>query len=285
MNHARRRMAAVSACLAVVVASCSGSGGTTRTKSGLPSSSTTTTTVGTGIEAPTSTLVGSVSPVSPSRTTASTSSGGKPVGSSTTTQGTEPRGTSTTTGATTTVPPGLPPEKCPEAKTCRRYAFKGGAARWPIGADGRATIRYKVHVSQSQSKLSMEQITQAIAAAFATWQRAAPTMEFVYDGMTSNPPLDGDGVNTVGLSPSSHIFAGTFTDNGRVIESDIYLSTHPYVWHPCEQRDNSCTTLDNDGEGRDLQAITTHEVGHLLWLRDMIDETLERELTMHPGTG
>lgn len=290
MKQAGRRIAALSACLAVVVASCSGSSGTTAAKSDLPSSSTTTTTVGTGIEAPTSTLVDSASPASPSKPktkTPTASGGGNPAGASST-HGTESRATGSSTtaaGTTTTAPPDLPPEKCPDAKTCRRYAFKGGAARWPIGANGRATIRYKVHVSNSQTSLSLEQITQAIAAAFATWQRAAPTVEFVYDGMTSNPPLDGDGVNTVGLSPTTYISTGTATDNGRVTESDIYLSTHPYVWHPCEQRDNSCTTLDNDGEGHDLQAVTTHEVGHLFWLRDMTDEALERELTMHPGTG
>lgn len=288
MKHAGRRKAAVFACLAVVAASCAGSNRSQTAKSDLPSSSTTTTAAGTGIEAPTSTVVGSTSIASPSKTPASTASGGNHVGSSTATKGAEPRGTTTTTattGATTTVPSGLPPEKCPEAKTCRRYAFKGEPARWPTGPNGRATVRYKVYVSQSQSQLSMDQITQAIAAAFATWQRAAPTLQFVYDGIASQPPLDNDGINTVGLSPTTYIRTGTATDNGRVTESDIYLGVGPYVWHPCEQRDNSCTALDNDREGHDLQAITTHEVGHLLWLGDMPDATLDHELTMHPGTG
>jgi hypothetical protein len=183
------------------------------------------------------------------------------------------------------VPPGLPPEKCPDAKSCRRYAYIGAPARWPTGANGRATVRYKVHVSGSQSKLSPDQMTQAIAAAFATWQRAAPALEFVYDGMTSNPPLDADGINTIGLNPTTYIRTGTATSNGRITESDIYLGVGPYGWHPCEQRDGSCTTLDNDDEGHDLQAVMTHEAGHLLWLQDMGDAGVDRELTMHPGTG
>jgi hypothetical protein len=152
------------------------------------------------------------------------------------------------------------------------------------GSNGRATIHYNVYPSGSQTALSVDQITRAIAEAFATWQRAAPTLEFVFDGITSNPPMGADGVNTVGFSPT-HIFAGVSSENGRMKEADMFLGTGPYVWHPCEQRDNSCTQLRNRVEGFDLRAITTHEAGHWLGLGDMNDATLERELTMHPGSG
>lgn len=277
MEKSRRQIVAASICVAVVLASCTGND-TTRAKSG-PSSSTTTAT-GTGFEAPTSTGLGAVA-TTPSTTAAPDFSGGRPM-----TKGTEPKGTTATTagGTTTTVPPGLPPEKCPDAKTCRRYGFKGDGspARWPIGPNGRATIHYNVYPFGSRTSLSVDQITQAIAAAFATWQRAAPALEFVYDGIASKPPTDADGVNTVGFGTG--VFTGTATDSGHITESDIYLGASPYVWHPCEQRDDSCTPA-NDGGELDLEAITTHEAGHLLWLRDMTDETLERELTMHPGTG
>ena len=153
-----------------------------------------------------------------------------------------------------------------------------------MGAHGRATIHYNVYPSGSQTALSVDQITRGIAEAFATWQQAAPTLEFVYGGIASKPPVAGDGSNTVGFSPTN-IFANVDSNGDRITEADIFLGAGPYVWHPCEQRDNSCTQLRNSGEGFDLQAITTHEVGHWLGLVDMNDATSERELTMHPGSG
>lgn len=197
-----------------------------------------------------------------------------------------PSTTKPTTNTTTTVPPGLPVEKCPDAKTCRRYAFTTGSpTHWPTGASGRATVHFNVYPSGSATKLTVDQITRAIAEAFATWQRAAPLLEFVYDGITSKPPVSGDGVNTVGFSPTN-IFANVIgSPSGEITEADMFLGAGPYVWHPCEQRDGSCTQLRNSGEGFDLQAIATHEAGHWLGLADMTDATLERELTMHPGSG
>ena len=287
----RRRTAAALLTL-FAATSCSEGGGTTTKASDtslVPSPSTSAAT-GTGIETPTS-ASGAASTSRPTpgasgveRTTTSTEQ-------TTSTQQQKPGSTSTTaapgstTTTTTTVPPGLPPEKCPDAKTCRRYAYKPFTpSRWPTGPNGRATVRYKVYPTNSQTSLSVDQVTRAIAEAFATWQRAAPTLEFVFDGMASTPPTGGDGVNTVGFSPTD-IRAGIATDNGRITEADMYLGTGNYVWHPCEQRDDSCTQVRKSGEGHDLQAIATHEAGHWLGLQDMPDDQLERELTMHPGSG
>ena len=198
-------------------------------------------------------------------------------------------GTTNTSGSseatTTTVPPGLPAEKCPAAKTCRRYGYVlNPPVRWPVGPNGRATIHYRVYPQGSQTALSADQITRDIAEALATWQAAAPTLEFVFDGTTSNPPVAGDGVNTIGFSPTN-IFTNVKGEEGVIREADMFLGPSPYVSYPCEQRDNSCTQLHNSGEGFDLQGIVTHEAGHFVGLGDMNDTALERELTMHPGSG
>lgn len=198
---------------------------------------------------------------------------------------------STTTTTSTTPPPGLPAEKCPAPKTCRRHRFIAGQVhRWRIGPDGRATIRYRINPVGADSTITADQIEGAIAAAMTTWERAAPTLRFVYEGRTDKLAVPDDGVSVVSFNaPETARTFNTADAAGDLTEFDIYFRRMGWVWAPCEQRDGSCTPYRTDRDSVsgiyavDLQAVATHEVGHALWLADMTDNHLDRELTMYPG--
>jgi hypothetical protein len=196
----------------------------------------------------------------------------------TTTTAVSQRGSSVTT-TTITVAAGLPPEHCPEPKTCRHYSFANDSPpRYPAGEDGRATIEYWMNPSGlDTSTITVEQVEGALAAAFDTWQRAAPTLHFVYRGRTDRLPVTGDGVNVVGFQG-----AGAFTPvavtYGRP-EFDMRFGPTGWVWRPCEQRDGACTRLDYP----ELQGAATHEAGHAVWLDHVTDQNLDRYMTMWPG--
>ncbi|HEX2039400.1 MAG TPA: hypothetical protein VHF47_06665 [Acidimicrobiales bacterium] len=197
------------------------------------------------------------------------------------------------TTSTPLPPAGLPPEKCPDAKTCRRYAFQDAstnaarAPRWPTGPDGLVTIRYSIN--PFGSGLSNEQVQGAVAAAFATWQAAAPKLRFVFDGLTSRAPTPRDGHNDIGFVHASAAHAVIHNDGSVMVEADMLFGGGPgsWTWEPCENRDGSCTNTNvpNSTGGccrKELQAAVTHEAGHWLWLGDMTNDALDRELTMSP---
>lgn len=190
--------------------------------------------------------------------------------------------TTTTPVPSTTVPPGLPPEKCPEPKTCRAYAFTGGnnPPRFPTGSDGRATVEYWINpTGLSTERISVEQAEGAIATAFATWQNAAPILRFVYKGRTNRPAAPSDGFNVVSFQGANNTSVGG-TDGHP--EFDIQLAPAAWRWAPCEQRDNSCTPVGF----QDLQSIVTHEAGHALWMGHPTGPAEQvRLMTMWPGDG
>ncbi|HVF75631.1 MAG TPA: matrixin family metalloprotease [Acidimicrobiales bacterium] len=190
----------------------------------------------------------------------------------------------------TSSPPTATAGGCPDPKTCRRYQFvlyNGEPGRWPTGPDGRVTIRY--YVNHNGSGLSADVVKRAIEAAFATWERAAPTVDFVYAGSTIRAPALGDGYSDIAFVNAGPGNAFAQVRDGVTTEADMFLSTGEWTWHPCEQRDNSCTRTTSPGstgEGyRDeLQSIVTHEGGHWLGLADMRDDQgLDQHLTMRPS--
>lgn len=200
--------------------------------------------------------------------------------------------TTTKVTATTTTTPGLPPEKCPDAKRCRRYIFSDGnsdaerAPRWPAGPDGVSVVRY--NINPFGSGLPDDRVRGAVEAAFATWQAAAPGVRFVFTGFTTRTPTLDDGYNDIGFTPSP-TYAFPKSDGRRMVEADMLLAASPgdWTWEPCRQRDGSCTTTCVENEARtgcraELQSVVTHEAGHWLWLGDMTNDETDRELTMSP---
>ena len=206
-----------------------------------------------------------------------------------TTAGTSPPSTSTT------APPGLPPERCPDAKTCRRYVFVNGAGvdasrapRWPVGGDGVAVVRY--HVNPFGSGLAEEDVRGGIERAFETITRAAPTLRFEFAGFTDRLPTPGDGRNDIGFSNASSAHATPTSKGTTMTEADMILAAGPgkWTWSPCEQRDGACTPVcvrNSTGAGCrvELQSLVTHEGLHWAGLDDMADEETDRELSASPS--
>jgi hypothetical protein len=177
---------------------------------------------------------------------------------------------------TTTLPPGLPPEKCPDADSCRRYHITSPPARWPI-VNGRAAISYLINpVACGPSSGDMR---RAMEDAASSWQRAAPTLNFTFAGFTDRLPVPGDGHNVIACTGGA--VANPAARDGTIIEADMFLGSGG-TYSPCEQADDSCTPLPGDGT-LDIASLATHEFGHWLWLGDMTDHPVDRELTMSPG--
>jgi hypothetical protein len=296
---------AAAAVLCLVAASCSGDGRPTAThatdtSSTLPPSGS--TAAGVDVESapaddPGAVLPGVVprKPGGGARSGASNSSA-SPAITSTTASHPEDRPTETHSApgstTTTTLPPGLPPEKCPDAKTCRRYGFGGNmsaanAPRWATGPDGLVTLRY--HINPTGSGLPDDRVRGAAERAFATIASAAPTLRIEFAGFTSRVPTLGDGFTDIGFVNASTAHAIPQTRDGAIVEADMLLAASPgsWTWEPCEQRDGSCTpvcvmTASQTGCRHELQSAVTHEGLHFFWLGDMTDDTLDRELTMNP---
>ena len=301
MRRPRRLFRTSAVVLSVVVAACSSDGvgdgaatePTSRTSSTLPPSPSAAAAVGVG---PPGAAAGA--PEAPAGTPGGKQGGTRPPASSpTAADGRASTNTPTTLGTSppspsTTVPPGLPPEKCPEAKTCRRHVFVNGstdasrAPRWPVGGDGLAVVRY--HVNPFNSGLPRDDVRGAVERAFETIARAAPALRFEFAGFTDRVPTPDDGHNDIGFFNASTAHALNDWQDTTMTEADMLLGAGGnWTWSPCEQRDGSCTpvcvrTSSGTGCRSELQSAFTHEGLHWAGLGDMWDEETDRELSMSP---
>ena len=109
--------------------------------------------------------------------------------------------------------------------------------------------------------VSAQQLQQAVARAFATWD-SAPNVELSsqFAGFTQAPPLANDNASVIGFldRPDLDRVLGSTsftvdTITGEIIESDIFFNSS-FPWSVAQAGES----------GRyDLEAIALHELGHL----------------------
>ena len=195
-----------------------------------------------------------------------------------------PRATTTTTRGqpstttTSTPPPTAPQGSCPNPKTCPTYTLYPGVSHgWRPGPDGVSRIPWYLDPTvPPNSSLTSDQIRRAMVAAIAVWEAADPSVKFDYQGDWTGVSYQGDGRNVFAYGGG----VTTSSSGGYIVEADIprYPQTSSDAWHPCEQRDGSCT--DTDQPTGDLQDLLTHELGHTLGLGDLPDKPETHWLTM-----
>ena len=202
---------------------------------------------------------------------------------------------------------------CPQPRTCPRYVLSvdtdlAHAPRWPRAPGRAAVVHYRINPLGAVTNLGPAQVIAAIRAAFATWQSAVPSVQFVYEGTTAVPPISGDGQNVVGfgdVTSGSHLGQATlrFGAHGEIVEADMLLAAGRarasadgfgpvgWTWLPCGPSNRPCTDLPACANvtiiercDHDLQNAVTHEVGHWLLLGDLRTRA-DEQMTMFGSIG
>ena len=197
-----------------------------------------------------------------------------------------PLATSTTTTVLGPVTGGSQRSGCPGAGTCPR--FSPGTAL-PV-VDGRIEIAYHINPSgATTANLSPGRLVGAINAATRAWHAVDPRLNFRYLGRTTRPAGE-PGVVAFG-TPCRH---GSHPACGGIIDGKptvTFSDRAPWSWQlcgvagdgePCTPYEQPCRPLEGNlrCEGIDLQAIATHEWGHVLGLEDLFGAEAEG-LTMY----
>jgi Matrixin len=157
-------------------------------------------------------------------------------------------------------------------------------------------------VNADASGLSFDSARDAISAAFSTWQSAsADGIAFEFGGQTQRGSNGDDGCNVVSWQKLGQGAVDTFAqsivtfdkNSGQIFDVDVELnSDDPFAVLPAGEDD----PFD---ERVDLQAVSTHEVGHLvgldhenrfgpevvMYFSDMSGNTTHRNLTSDDRNG
>ena len=167
-------------------------------------------------------------------------------------------------------PPGLDKKDKPEPEPEESYEL--------IGTKVFDNLTYYINTSSAPEGLSAADVEDAINESFATWEdeEAAGLDLFTMGGTTTVSGSKYDGQNTVSwakIAPKSIIAIATFWytsgdgDFYRVVQFDIVFNSF-LSWG-----------IDPDGDGGtsinafDIQNIATHEVGHIVGLDDLYDDS------------
>lgn len=132
-------------------------------------------------------------------------------------------------------------------------------------------IPYRVHTAMPAG-LDRAAALAAIEAAAATWNAVECTdVQLVFAGFTDEPPVAGDDVNTIAFvqtdwtamgldadaAATTDVRYASRSDETRIVEADLLLNAEAMAW---------TTSSPSSPERRDVQAVVTHELGHVLGL-------------------
>lgn len=125
------------------------------------------------------------------------------------------------------------------------FSYVSWGARWPDGA-----IRWYYNPSGQPASLTTEQVLALLQAAMANWNLGCG-LRFEYQGITSAGVINQDGVTAIGWGDAKGYSGYTniwWNGSQQITEGDVVLNAAKL------------------STGSTLQAIVTHELGHLLGL-------------------
>lgn len=166
----------------------------------------------------------------------------------------------------------------PATDLCTAYVLR--SERW-----SQLPLPYYVN---SRSAVAPLGFAQDVQDSFDAWENEvkSPAVEaaypgdrsridFTFAGETVGRPAVRDGVNTVTFEPYSGGagYADIYTRSRALVEFDIHVNASGFTW----MTDLTCPT--HDCGAYDVQNVVTHEIGHVVGLYHVNDES-QRQLTM-----